>query len=61
MKEWADKYKGKFDDGWDNIASDNFAVPKPWPGFRRMHSYAAPRPMASWDSIPEAENLFSAD
>ena len=28
MKEWADKYKGKFDDGWDTYRERVFASPK---------------------------------
>ena len=28
MKEWADKYKGKFDDGWDKYRERAFAAAK---------------------------------
>ena len=28
MKEWADKYKGKFDDGWDKYRERVFANQK---------------------------------
>ena len=59
MKEWADKYKGKFDDGWDAIASAPSRAPRRWAGFRRTpSSRRGPASMASWDSIPEAEKPF---
>ncbi|MEY3897002.1 MAG: hypothetical protein RLZZ214_2523, partial [Verrucomicrobiota bacterium] len=59
MKEWADRYKGKFDDGWDKYRERVFANAKVkgWiPGNARL----TPRPasMASWDSIPESEKPF---
>ncbi len=38
MKEWADKYKGKFDDGWDNTASAPSHAPRRRAGFRRMRN-----------------------
>ena len=34
-KEWADKYKGKFDDGWDKYRERVFRRAKQWAGFRR--------------------------
>ncbi len=59
MKEWADKYKGKFDDGWDKYRERVFAEPRPRAGFRE-NAQLTPRPasMASWDSIPEDEKPF---
>ena len=27
FKEWADKYKGKFDDGWDALRGEDFQAP----------------------------------
>ena len=33
MKEWADKYKGKFDDGWDKYRERVFKRTKTWVGF----------------------------
>ena len=59
MKEWADKYKGKFDDGWDKYRERVFkrAKEKGWiPAERAI----TPRPetLASWDSIPEDEKPF---
>ena len=52
MTEWADKYKGKFDDGWDRYRERTFARAK------AMGWIPRPASMASWDSIPEAERPF---
>ena len=59
MKEWADKYKGKFDDGWDKYRERTFARAKA-KGWIPQNAQLTPRPasMASWDSIPEAEKPF---
>ena len=59
MKEWADKYKGKFDDGWDKYRERTFAQAKA-KGWIPENAELTPRPasMASWDSIPEAEKPF---
>jgi arylsulfatase len=59
MKEWADKYKGKFDDGWDKYRERVFAKAKA-KGWIPQNAQLTPRPasMASWDSIPEAEKPF---
>lgn len=59
MKEWADKYKGKFDDGWDKYRERAFARQKQL-GWIPQNTQLTPRPasMASWDSIPEAEKPF---
>ncbi|MCE9530878.1 MAG: arylsulfatase [Planctomycetes bacterium] len=59
MKEWADKYKGKFDDGWDKYRERAFARQKElgWiPKDAKLTARAAS--MASWDSIPEDEKPF---
>ncbi|MGB3584100.1 MAG: arylsulfatase [Roseiarcus sp.] len=58
-KAWADKYKGKFDDGWDAYRERVFerAKEKGWiPSDARL----TPRheTMPSWDSIPENERPF---
>ena len=57
--EWADKYKGKFDDGWDKYRERVFARQKQL-GWIPADAKLTPRPdtMASWDSIPEAERPF---
>jgi arylsulfatase A-like enzyme len=59
MKEWADKYKGRFDDGWDKYRERVFARAKA-KGWIPQSAQLTPRPasMASWDSIPEAEKPF---
>lgn len=59
MKEWADKYKGKFDDGWDKYRERVFARAKS-KGWIPHNAQLTPRPasMASWDSIPENEKPF---
>ncbi len=59
MKEWADKYKGKFDDGWDKYRERVFTRAKA-KGWIPENAQLTPRPesMASWDSIPEDEKPF---
>ena len=59
MKAWADKYKGKFDDGWDSYRERTFARAKAM-GWIPQNAQLTPRPasMAAWDSIPEAEKPF---
>jgi arylsulfatase len=58
-KEWADKYKGKFDDGWDNYRERVFKQQKEmgWiPANAQLT--ARDKSMAAWDSIPESEKPF---
>ena len=59
MKEWADKYKGKFDDGWDAYRERVFkrAQEKGW---IPANAQLTPRheAMPSWESIPEDEKPF---
>jgi arylsulfatase len=59
MKEWADKYKGKFDDGWDQYRERVFKRQKEM-GWIPPNTKLTPRPdsLASWESIPEAEKPF---
>ena len=59
MKEWADKYKGRFDDGWDKYRERVFANAKA-KGWIPQNAQLTPRPdsMAAWDSIPEEEKAF---
>ncbi len=59
MKEWADRYKGKFDDGWDAYRERTFARQKQL-GWIPADAELTPRPasMAAWASIPEAERPF---
>ena len=58
-KEWADKYKGKFDDGWDKYRERVFARQKQM-GWIPQNTQLTPRAatLASWDSIPEDEKPF---
>jgi arylsulfatase A-like enzyme len=58
-KEWADKYKGKFDDGWDSYRERVFLRAKE-KGWIPDNAQLTPRheTMPSWDSIPEAEKPF---
>ena len=58
-KEWADKYKGKFDDGWDAYRERVFERAKE-KGWIPADAQLTPRheTMPSWDSIPEDERPF---
>ena len=58
-KEWADKYKGKFDDGWDKYRERVFQRAKQM-GWIPSDAQLTPRPatLASWDSIPDDEKPF---
>ncbi len=58
-KEWADKYKGKFDDGWDAYRERVFKRQKEmgWiPANTQLTS--RDKTMAGWESIPESERPF---
>ena len=59
FKEWADKYKGQFDDGWDQLRERTFAQQKAL-GWIPAATQLTPRAesMAAWDSIPESERPF---
>ncbi len=59
MKEWADKYKGKFDDGWDAYRERVFKSAKA-KGWIPENAQLTPRheTMPSWESIPEDEKPF---
>jgi arylsulfatase A-like enzyme len=59
MKEWADKYEGKFDDGWDAYRERVFKRAKE-KGWIPANAQLTPRPetMQSWESIPEDEKPF---
>ena len=58
-KEWADKYKGQFDAGWDQLRERTFAQQKAL-GWIPAETQLTPRAesMASWESIPESERPF---
>ncbi len=59
MKEWADRYKGKFDDGWDAYRERVFKRAKE-KGWIPAAAQLTPRheSMPSWDSISEEEKPF---
>lgn len=58
-KKWADKYKGKFDDGWDEYRKRVFKRQQQL-GWIPQNAKLTGRPetMASWNDIPEAEKPF---
>ena len=58
-KEWADKYKGKFDDGWDKYRERAFRRAQQM-GWVPPDAQLTPRPatLASWDAIPDDEKPF---
>jgi arylsulfatase A-like enzyme len=54
-KEWADKYKGKFDQGWDKLREETFARQKKLgviPADCQLT--ARPKEVPAWDTMPEA-------
>ncbi|MCD5348323.1 arylsulfatase [Agromyces sp. H3Y2-19a] len=61
MKEWADKYKGKFDDGWDAYRETAFAGAKE-SGWIPDSAELTPRPesLQGWDDIPDHQKPFQA-
>lgn len=58
-KPWADKYKGKFDKGWDALREEIFARQKAL-GWVPPQTKLTPRPatLAAWSDIPEDEKPF---
>jgi arylsulfatase len=59
LKEWADKYAGKFDDGWDAYRERVFHRAKEM-GWIPPETQLTPRDprMAAWEDIPEQERPF---
>ena len=59
FKEWADKYKGRFDGGWDALRDSIYQQQKQL-GWIPANAQLTPRAatMASWDSIPASERAF---
>lgn len=53
-KEWADKYKGKFDQGWDQVREDTFARQKKL-GVIPKDSKLTPRhkEIPAWEEMPD--------
>lgn len=59
MKEWADKYAGKFDDGWDAYRERVFERAKAQGWISQDTELTERDPtLAAWDDIPEAERPF---
>ncbi|MEZ5277074.1 MAG: arylsulfatase [Opitutaceae bacterium] len=57
--EWADKYKGQFDQGWDRLREEIFARQKAMGWIPADTELTQRHPtMDSWDSIPESERAF---
>jgi arylsulfatase len=58
-KEWADKYKGKFSDGWDAYQKRVFERQKAM-GWIPADTKLAPRPegMPAWEDVPQEERAF---
>jgi len=61
FKEWADRYKGKFDDGWDAYRERVFVRAKE-KGWIPESAQLTPRPASikAWDEIPDSEKPFQA-
>ncbi len=61
FKEWADKYKGKFDGGWDGYRDVVFAKQKAM-GWIPPDTQLTPRPdsLPAWDSLDPEEKKFQA-
>ncbi|WP_408097130.1 arylsulfatase [Peredibacter sp. HCB2-198] len=59
MNDWADKYKSKFDDGWDKYRERVFARMKEMKWIPE-NTQLTPRPstLSSWESIPENQKPF---
>jgi arylsulfatase A-like enzyme len=60
-KEWSDKYKGKFDEGWEKLRDETFARQKKL-GVIPPNAKLTPRDPAfpAWDSIPpEVQKLYA--
>ncbi|QLE58370.1 arylsulfatase [Nostoc sp. TCL26-01] len=60
-KEWIDKYKGKFDQGWDKLREETFARQKQL-GVIPANAQLTPRPqeLPAWDSLsPEQQKLYA--
>ena len=61
FKSWADKYKGKFDSGWDVYRQTVFARQKAI-GWIPKDTQLTPRPstLPAWNSLPPAERKFQS-
>lgn len=61
FQEWSDKYKGKFDGGWDVYREEAFKRQKAM-GWIPADSLLTPRPdtLVAWDSLPAEEQKYQA-
>ena len=59
FKEWANKYKGKFDEGWDKLREETFRRQKAL-GWIPAGAELTPRDptLEGWDSIPASQRAF---
>ena len=60
-REWIDKYKGKFDQGWDKLRQESFARQKQL-GVIPANAQLTPRPqeLPAWDSLSaEQQKLYA--
>ena len=62
-KEWADKYKGKFDQGWDKLREETFARQKKLGVIPQdCELTARPKEIPSWDSqTPEFQRVLARE
>ena len=60
-KEWIDRYKGKFDQGWDRLREQIFARQKA-KGVIPANAQLTPRPpeLPAWDSLPSDQRKLLA-
>ncbi|KAF3884987.1 MULTISPECIES: arylsulfatase [Nostocales] len=60
-KAWIDKYKGKFDEGWDRLREETFARQKQL-GVIPANAQLTPRPkeLPAWDSLSKDEQRIYA-
>lgn len=60
-KEWAEKYRGKFDQGWDKLREEVFARQKRL-GVIPANTKLTPRPseLQAWDSLTPEQKRFSS-
>jgi arylsulfatase len=60
-KTWSEKYKGKFNDGWDAYQKRVFERQKKM-GWIPADTKRAPRPegMPAWEDVPDGEKAFQA-
>jgi arylsulfatase len=59
QKEWADKYKGKFDDGWEALREETFRRQKSvgWIPENAVNTPIDPT-MEKWEDIPKSHRAF---